>query len=225
MIEVSEKSSRMLARGEGPSPGGDNHQALAMRGPSVRAWKNALIEDLNRSTVRNRLARGLAGVGCIHMASFLLCQAMYNPDGRADLRHPLLWLLELAAVLVFLRISLGRDWTRSSEAINLVAKLWTTFLILSFNLVTLNAMTGFELAWYKPVWATLSTFLFASLAWLFSPWFLVPAVQMWLTGLLIINLPDWAFLIYGVSWWLALMGIAFRMERRRLPWALLRADR
>jgi len=95
-----------------------------------------------------------------------------------------------------------------------VAKLWTTFLILSFNLVTLNSFTGFELAWYKPVWATLSTFLFASLAWAFSPWFFVPAVQMWATGLLMVNFPDWGFLIYGVSWWLALMGIAIHLRRQ-----------
>ena len=74
-----------------------------------------------------------------------------------------------------------------------MAKLWTTFLILSFNLVTLNSFTGFELAWYKPVWATLSTFLFASLAWVFSPWLFVPAVQMWATGLLMVNFPDWCF--------------------------------
>ena len=125
----------------------------------------------------------------------------------------LLWLLELVAILVFLRKSLGRGWIRSSSAINLVAKFWTTFLILSFNLVTLNSLTGFELAWYKPVWATLSTFLFASLAWAFSPWFFVPAVQMWATGLLMVNFLDWAFLIYGVSWWLALMGIAIQLRR------------
>ena len=90
--------------------------------------------------------------------------------------------------MFFLNKSLGRGWIRSSTAMNLVAKLWTTFLILSFNVVTLNSLTGFELHWYKPVWATLSTFLFASLAWLFTPWFLVPAVQMWATGLLMVNL-------------------------------------
>jgi hypothetical protein len=181
--------------------------------PDRRAWKKALIEDLNRSTVRDRLATGLAGVGCIHLVSFLLCQAIYDPGGRVDLRHPLLWLLELVAILIFLRKSLGRDWIRSSEAINLISKIWTTFLILSFNLVTLNAATGFELAWYKPVWATLSTFLFALLAWIFTPWFFVPAVQMWLTGLLMIHHPDWAFLIYGASWWFALLGISVCIQR------------
>ena len=152
-------------------------------------------------------------MACINLATFTICQIIYVPDGRADLRHPLLWFLELVAVLGFLRKSLGPGWFRSSSAISLTAKLWTTFLILSFNLVTLNSFTGFELAWYKPAWATLSTFLFASLAWAFSPWFLVPAVQMWATGLLMVNFPDWCFLIYGVSWWLALTGLAIRLRR------------
>jgi len=224
MIEVSEKSSRTVSRGEVLSLNGEPHRALAVSTPDLRAWKNALIEELNRSTVRERLATGLAGVGCIHLVSFVLCQAIYDPGGRADLRHPLLWLLELVAILVFLRKSLGRSWIRSSVAINLVAKLWTTFLILSFNLVTLNAITGFELAWFKPVWATLSTFLFASLAWLFSPWFFVPAVQMWLTGLLMVNLPDWGFLVYGVSWWFALLGIAVSLRRTKGSRPLLQSD-
>jgi hypothetical protein len=182
----------------------------------LRAWKAGLIDELNRSAVRRRLAVGLAGVGCIHLATFAIGQSIFDPAILRDLRHPVLWFLELVAVMVFLRKTLGRGWSRSSTAINLVAKLWTTFLILSFNLVTLNSITGFELAWYKPVWATLSTFLFASLAWLFTPWFLVPAVQMWATGLLMISLPDWAFLIYGVSWWLALLGIAILMKRQEL---------
>ena len=173
--------------------------------PDLPRWKAGLIDELNRSAVRKRLAVGLAGVGCIHLATFAVGQSISDPAILRDLRHPVLWFLELVAVQVFLRRSLGRGWSRSSTAINLVAKLWTTFLILSFNLVTLNSITGFELAWYKPVWATLSTFLFASLAWLFTPWFLVAAVQMWATGLLMISLPDWAFLIYGVSWWLALL--------------------
>jgi len=215
MIDVSEKSSRTMYRPEDLTLDEEPGSSLAMGMPDLRAWKQALIEDLNQSTVRERLATGLAGVGCIHLVSFALCQAIYEPSGRADLRQPVLWLLELIAILVFLRRSIGRGWTRSSKAINLVAKLWTTFLILSFNLVTLNAVTGFELAWYKPVLATLSTFLLASLAWLFTPWLFVPAVQMSLTGLLMIRLPDEAFLVYGVSWWIALLGVAYCLKRNR----------
>ena len=213
-MSVGAKTGRQATRSAVLRLSEDQGSRLAIETINLRGWKAELIEELNRSAVRKRLSIGLAGVACINLVTFTLCQIIYVPDGHADFRHPLLWLLELAAVLAFLRKSLGRGWTRSSSAINLVAKLWTTFLILSFNLVTLNSFTGFELAWYKPVWATLSTFLFASLAWAFSPWFFVPAVQMWATGLLMVNFPDWGFLIYGVSWWLALMGIAIHLRRQ-----------
>ena len=212
-MSVGEKNGRQVTRSAALRLSEDQGSSLAFETLSVGGWKSDLIAELNRSAVRKRLSIGLAGVACINLVTFSMCQIIYVPDGRADFRHPVLWLLELVAILVFLRKSLGRGWTRSSSAINLVAKLWTTFLILSFNLVTLNSLTGFELAWYKPVWATLSTFLFASLAWAFSPWFFVPAVQMWATGLLMVNFPDWSFLIYGVSWWLALMGVAIQLRR------------
>jgi hypothetical protein len=212
-MSVSEKNVRQVTRSGPRSLSEDKDSSLEFETLNVRGWKSDLMAELNRSAVRKRLSIGLAGVACINLVAFTICQIIYVANGRADLRHPLLWFLDLIAVLAFLRISLGSGWTGSSTAINLVAKLWTTFLILSFNVVTLNSIAGFELSWYKPVWATLSTFLFASLAWIFSPWLFVPAVQMWATGLLMVNFIDWAFLIYGVSWWLALMGIAIHLRR------------
>ncbi len=213
-MSVGEKNVRQVTHRVVLSSSENQETTLSSETLSVRRRRAELIEEFSRSAVRPRLSVALAGVACINLFIFLLCQIIYVPDGRADFRHPLLWLLGLGAVLLFLRLSLGRGWNRSSAAINLVAKLWTTFLVLSFNLVTLNSLTSFELAWYKPVWATLSTFLFACLAWAFSPWFFVPAVQMWATGLLMVNFPDWCFLIYGVSWWLALMGIAIHLRRQ-----------
>ena len=171
-MSVGEKNSRQVTRSAVLSLSEDQGSTLTLETLSLRGWKSDLIAELNRSAVRKRLSIAMAGVACINLVTFMICQVIYIPDGRADFRHPLLWLLELVAILAFLRKSLGRGWIRSSTAINLVVKFWTTFLILSFNLVTLNSFTGFGLAWYKPVWATLSTFLFASLAWVFSPWFL-----------------------------------------------------
>jgi len=211
MIEVESKKPRRASRAKTIGP---VEEGSAQPGAPVVAWKRMLLDELRESAVRAHLARGLMGVGWIHLLCFVGCQAVYDPSIRTDLRHPVLWLTELVAVLWFLRKSLGEGWIRSSSAINLVAKFWTTFLILSFNLVTLNAITGFELAWFKPVWATLSTFFFASMAWLFTPLFFIPAVQMWATGLLMVKLPDWCFLIYGISWWLALTGIAGWIQAR-----------
>src|SRR5581483_9251411 len=120
----------------------------------------------------------------------------------------------LAAVLVALRAIAGPRWSATSPAVGVVTRLWATFLILSFNLVMLNALTGWESRWYKPAWGTLSTFLFASLAWLFTPRFFIPAVQMYLTALLMVRFANEENLIYGLSWWVALMGIAGAVRRR-----------
>jgi hypothetical protein len=133
---------------------------------------------------------------------------------QRDLRHLLLWGLELIAVLVTLRAIAGPRWFASSSAIGVVTRLWGTFLILSFNLAMLNSLTGWESRWYKPAWGTLSTFLFAALAWLFTPRFFIPAVQMYFTALLMVQYRNEENLIYGVSWWIALLGIA-RVIRRR----------
>ncbi|WP_165227322.1 hypothetical protein [Aquisphaera insulae] len=189
-----------------------------------RLWRSRLIEGFERSAVRPQIPGALVGLAFIHLAGFLLCQASYVPDGKANLWHPVLWLAELIAVLAYWRRLMGRNWARTSVAINLVVKFWTTFLILSFTVVTSNWFTGYELAWYKPVWGTLSTFLFASMAWLFTPLFFIPAVQMGLTGTLMVNLPDHAFLIYGVSWWIALVGVAAWMQRRDRQALLAPAD-
>ena len=125
------------------------------------------------------------------------------------------------AYLAVLRVFVGAGWFGTSPSIGLVTRLRATFLILSFNLVMLNALTGWESRWYKPAWGTLSTFFFAALAWLFTPRFFIPAVQMYFTALLMVRFKDYENLIYGVSWWLALLGIARAIRR---PARFPRAD-
>jgi hypothetical protein len=181
----------------------------------VGAWRTSLRRDMDRELNDPRWPRALVGVGTVHLVFFLVCQALSDPVSRKDLRFPAIWFMELACVLAAMRLLAGRHWSGRSAAMNLVAKLWTTFLILSFNVVTLNSLVGIETPWFKPVWATLSSFLFASLAWLFTPLFFIPAVQMWATGMIMAELPDYAYLAYGVSWWVALVGVAWNIRRTR----------
>jgi hypothetical protein len=216
MIEVEAKNCKSVSRAADLEDGDEAMGEITFQMSHIRAWRTSLVSDLNRATTAGRWSTALMGVAWIHLFCFLGCQAVYDPAIVSDLRHLLLWIMELAGVLAVLRAVLGRGWTRSSHAVNLVAKLWISFLIVAFNAVSLNSFTGFELSWYKPVWATLSTFLFATLAWLVTPLFFIPAVQMWLTGLLMVLFPTWSYLIYGVSWWLALMGIAARLRQREL---------
>jgi hypothetical protein len=182
----------------------------------MRDWKGALGAELDRAIVqgRGRWSRALVVVASIHLATFVACQIVHDPLVERDVRHLVLWVAELVAVIVAMRKVAGLGWFWSSPAINIIARLWVTFLILSFNVATLNALTGWESLWFKASWGTLSTFLFAAMAWLFSSKFLIPAVQMYFTALLMARFPDWNNLIYGVSWWLALMGTAWVVRIR-----------
>ena len=179
-------------------------------------WKAGLRADLDGTFERGggRWSRAIAAVAWIHLGSFLFCQAIYEPEVQRDPRLFYVWVGELAAVLIALRAIAGRGWMRSSPAIGVATRLWGTFLILSFNMVMLNELTGWETRWYKPAWGTLSTFFLASMAWLFSPRLFIPAVQMYFTALLMLYFKHADNLIYGVSWWLAMMGIARGVQTR-----------
>lgn len=178
-------------------------------------WRASLRDDMSRTLDDPRWAWGLMAIAWLHLATFLVCEALADPIPKRDLRFPALWFAELVGVFVAMRLLVGPGWVRRGEAIRLTVKLWTTFLILSFNVVALNSLISFEHTWFKPVWGTLSTFFLASLAWLFTPLFFLPAVQMWLTGLVMVQFPNHAYLAYGVSWWLALTGTALIIQRSR----------
>jgi hypothetical protein len=96
-----------------------------------------------------------------------------------------------------------------------IARVWGTVLILSFNLASMNTLMGLEHEWFKPVLCTIAAFGFMMMAYLVSAWFFAAAVQMYFTGLLMVYQMDYCYLIHGVSWWLALMVIGGTMEVRR----------
>lgn len=180
----------------------------------LTGWRSALAADLGSLARRGRWGLALMAVGWVHLAFFLACQHFHDPKVWDDKRHLALWALELATALGIFRARIGRGWFRASPGVGLVVRIWATFLILSFNVAVMNSLTGWSMDWFKPVWATLSTFGFATMAWLFGARFLLPAVQMSFTGLLMIRFPAWNYLIYGVSWWAALQGIGLSIHRR-----------
>jgi hypothetical protein len=154
-------------------------------------------------------------VGGVHLAFFAVCQAVYTAGVRVEWPSLLLWSSEVVAVLVTIRLAAGRDWIRDTPSIGLIARVWITFLILSFNAATLNTLTGWSVDWFKLVWCTLSSFGFATMAWLFGLRYLIPAFQMYFTSLLIVRFPQWAYLIHGLSWCLALQWIGWDLIRHR----------
>jgi hypothetical protein len=181
----------------------------------LSAWKSEFLAELDLTAARDRWGLALMIVGWVHLAGFLACQWLYREDVRSDMRHPGLWFLEFVAILLVFRVASGPGWWRASPSAAVMVRLWGTFLILTFNVATYNTLTGWAVDWFKPVWATLSTFGFAALAWLIDLRFLVLAVQMYFTGLIMVRFPHQNYAIYGVSWWAALHAIGITLERRR----------
>ena len=159
--------------------------------------------------------RALMALGWIHLGFFLVCQAVYTSGERSKWIALSLWTAELAAVFLAMKRIAGKGWLYESSIVRLIARIWVTFLILSFNVASLNTLTGFEIDWFKPVWCTLASFGFATLAWLFGLRFLIPAFQMYFTGLIMVRYPQWNYLIHGVSWCLALQFVGWDISRRR----------
>jgi hypothetical protein len=172
--------------------------------------------DLRRIAARDRWDIGLMGIGWMHLTYCLLYQSLYSPDTRRAGVFIALWISEVVMALVIMRRVAGRGWHRSTPLAGVIVRVWATFLILTFSVASLNGLTGFTVDWFKLVWCTLGSFGFATMAWLLSYWFLVPAFQMYFTALLMFRFPAVAYLIHGTSWFLTLNGLGVILLRRRL---------
>jgi hypothetical protein len=177
-------------------------------------WKFLLIDELRQVALSRPWGQAVRAIGWVHLASFLVCQITYTAGVRASWVSILFWSSEIVAVLVAVRLVAGRGWFRT-PAVGLIIRVWVTFLILSFNVASLNTLTGWSLDWFKPVWCTLASFGFATMAWLFGLRFLIPAFQMYFTGLLMVRFPGWNYVIHGLSWWAALQWVGWDLDRRR----------
>ena len=176
---------------------------------------SALRADFVRVANRDRWGLALMMIGWIHLAFSVVYQAFYVPGPSRAPLFLALWVSEVTAVAVMMRRVAGRGWYHATPLAGVVVRVWATFLILSMSVATLNGLTGWALDWFKAVWCTLASFGFATMAWLLSLWFLVPAFQMYFTGLLIASHPGLSYLIHGISWWAALQGIGWLLVRRR----------
>ena len=169
---------------------------------------------------RKRLGIGLIVIGWFHLIIFGFCESLYLRGDRSAFHFLPLWVLDgaFAFLVVRQRVPLVASLD-STQSIQVAVRIWITFAILCLTSASLNAITGFEVDWFKISWAMLSTFGFATMAWIFHLAFLLPAVQMSLTALLIASHPDHAYAIFGISWFLTLHGFGLLLEGNRwMPW-------
>jgi hypothetical protein len=191
---------------------GRTRPARAVRPPGLAED----VAEFRQVALADRWAFGLVAIGWVHLGTFLTCHVMFRSGNLAPPPYLALWVLEFVAVFALLRrMVTGNGRHPAPPLVGLLARVWITFLILGFSVASLNNLTGRPPDWFKPVWGTLSTFGFAMMAWLVSLWFLLPAVQMSLTGALMARFPDDAYLIYGISWWVVLHLLALVLELLR----------
>lgn len=183
--------------------------------PSFAEGRAAWVADLDRVAARDHWGLALILIGCLHLGVFLGCEVMHASGDRTGWHYIVVWGLELGAMLGILRIVAGRGWFRASPLAGVIARVWGTVLILSFNLASLNSLMGLDHEWFKPVLCTVAAFGFMMMAYLVSSWFFAAAVHMYFTGLIMVHFLDMAYVIHGVSWWALLMVIGTSLHRRR----------
>ena len=180
------------------------------------AGLTADVAELVHVALRDRWSVGLVAIAWVHLATFLTSHAMYRGGDLAAPRYMVLWFVELVAVVILVRRMVTRNGTTTPPPLTgLLVRVWITFLILGLSVAAMNNLTGMSREWFKPVWGTLSTFGFAMMGWLVSLWFLIPAVQMSLTAMLMAHATEQAYLTYAISWWLALHLVALAIEWAR----------
>ena len=170
---------------------------------------DVLIRDARSS----RLGVGLVWLGWFHLLIFACCEFLFLRGDRAATHFLPLWATDLAFAVLILRHRLpGKAGTGERGLGRLAVRVWLTFAILCFTSASLNSLTGFQVDWFKISWSLLGTFAFAMMAWIFHLAFLIPAVQMSITALLIATWPSHAYLIFGVSWLAVLNGLGILLE-------------
>jgi len=194
-----------------------NQEPPAPKAPEdLRDWKAPLVADLDRVAARDRWGFAFMVIGAIHFTAFVLCELRYTSGDLREAPYVAIWLLELAAVLLTMQFFGGRYWWRATPLAGILGRLWGTFLLLSFNLTTMNSMLGMAYPeWFKPALTNLATFGFATTAYLLTPRYFIPAVGMYFAGLLMVAMPRHAYIIHGSAWLLTLEGLGVILERRR----------
>ena len=188
------------------------------------------FEHLVQDARSQRFSSRIALFGWVHLVIFALCEVLFLRGDRTATHFLPLWGLDvLAAAMLFRPHVLATSRMDSAQATRLLLRVWLTFAILCLSSASLNSITGFEIDWFKISWAMLGTFGFAMLAWVLHLAFLIPAVQMSLTALLIAAHPEHAYAIFGVSWFAILQGMGlllkYELGLQTLLGRMIRRDR
>lgn len=191
-----------------------------VRPDAAQAWQLLRVE-LAREALSRPWPEALAAIGALHMVACVACHMLYCYVTLEAWPYLLVWSIQLALNLVVLRRLLGKGWVKSTPLVGVLARVWATFLIISFSVTSYSEISSGQanaFNWFKPAWCSLSCFAWAVTAWLANGWFVLAAVWTWAMGWAMIFRIQDAYLIYGAGWAVLLWIIAgvLRREQRKL---------
>jgi len=167
------------------------------------------LDQFVRLARRRHWGLSLLLVGWLHLLAFSLCYYLTVARGYHEAAGYLtIWVGELCGMGLIFRLCGGPPTADSRPPLaRFVIRVWAAYLVLAFNLGTLNTLRGHRLFELFPAMASLASFAFVVLAVTVSRRFFVAVLVMFAAGLLMAAYLLQAYLIFGVAWWLILNGI------------------
>ncbi len=172
---------------------------------------------LTRIAHERRWGLALVLLGWWHLLAFggcyyLTIAAEYH--GLAG--YLLIWIGELAGTWLIFRGCGGRR--RADQPVapleQFVRRVWLAYLVLAFNLGTLNTLRGHRLFEFFPAMASLASFAMIVMSVTVDRRFFAAVVVMFASGLLMAANLLHAYLIFALAWWAILNGIGTVLLRK-----------
>lgn len=176
-------------------------------------------EQLARVARARNWGPALVLAGWLHLGAFLVCYYLTVVEDYHDAPGYLLtWGAELAGGWLIFRLCAGprRDAQPRHPLHALIRHVWITYLVLAFNLASMNTLRGHAMFELFPATATLASFAFVLMALLVHPRFYAAVLLMFASGLLMAAYQRHAFLISALAWWLVLNATGLSLWRPRL---------
>jgi hypothetical protein len=171
------------------------------------------IDQLGQLARRRNWGLSLLLVGWLHLLAFSLCYYLTVARGYHEAAGYLaIWVAELCGVGLIFRLCGGPRTANTRHPLErFVVRVWAAYMVLAFNLGTMNTLLGHRLFELFPAMASLASFAFVVMAVTVSRRFFVGVLVMFAAGLLMAANLLHAYLIFGLAWWLVLNGIGLML--------------
>lgn len=160
-------------------------------------------------------------LGWENMAACVVSHYLVQSAGESGVaRWPLavVWSAQIVVALLTTAVISGRPRFEDSPLQSIVRRVAGVFVLLSCNVVVLEALAGLPTLTLLPVLATLSSFALLMLAAMISGRFVAAALTLFAAGGLMARFPAYGFLVYGIAWLVVLQGLGVIFLHKRRFW-------